>query len=52
MGGPDYWGFAFPPSLAPLFSSAGLFCLSKFTRDWRQKRQFVLPITSYFGFIG
>jgi hypothetical protein len=33
MGGADYWGFAFPPSLAPLFSSAGLFCLSKLTRD-------------------
>jgi hypothetical protein len=32
-GRADYWGFAFPPSLAPPFSLAGLFCLSKLTRD-------------------
>ena len=25
MGEADYWGFAFPPKLAPLFSAAGFF---------------------------
>jgi hypothetical protein len=45
MGGADYWGFAFPPSLAPLLSSAGLFCLSKRTGRLRF-RQTVQPRTA------
>ena len=36
-GGAYHGAFAFPPSLAPLFSSAGIFCQSNLTRACQMK---------------